>query len=338
MSFLVSPAELDRRRARCRPVVESLSTGERQFVPACNVCGSPNSCVIAYKDRYGMPLRTAMCMSCGLVYLMDRLTQQGYSDFYRDGAYRKLTSSFAGSVATMEDLQADQGAYAKNVMSFLEGRLARGRTVRVLHVGGSSGQVVQELANRFGVRGTVIDPSEEEIAAARRIGLEGIVGTVETWDTTERFDMILMCRTIEHLWDLRGSIQKIRRLLTGDGVFYCDFLDYMELCRMTGHPQTVSKVDHCYWLTLDNAPALFRAMGFEVVSLHMVPNPQFIGLLMRQCAPQAITPMQWPDVQPSMRALQQTITEWKRQPAEPADLPSRVRRKVTRIAKTAVGR
>src|SRR5947209_7954031 len=127
MSFLVSPAELDRRRARCRPVVESLSTGERQFVPACNVCGSPNSCVIAYKDRYGMPLRTAMCMSCGLVYLMDRLTQQGYSDFYRDGAYRKLTSSFAGSVATMEDLQADQGAYAKNVMSFLEGRLARGR-------------------------------------------------------------------------------------------------------------------------------------------------------------------------------------------------------------------
>jgi SAM-dependent methyltransferase len=338
MSFLISPAELELRRARCRPVVQSLSGAARQFVPECNLCGSENSCVLAYNDRYGMPIRTAMCTSCGLVYLMDRLTQDGYSDFYRDGAYRKLASAFAGSVATIEDLQADQGAYAKNLMRFLDGRISRDRAIRVLDVGGSSGQVVQELAQRFGVRGTVIDPSEEEIAAARRIGLEGIVGTVETWDTAERFDMILMCRTIEHLWDLRGSIEKIRRLLTPDGLFYCDFLDYMELCRMTGHPQTVSKVDHCYWLTLDNAPALFRAMGFDVVSLHMVPNPQFIGLLLRQCAPATISAMQWPQAQPAIRALQQIITEWKRESAEPAGIPARVRRRVTRLAKTAVGR
>jgi len=293
--------------------------------------------VLAYNDRYGMPLRTAMCTACGLVYLMDRLTQDGYSDFYRDGAYRQLTSSFAGSVATIEDLQADQGAYARNLMCFLEGRVPRDRAVRVLDVGGSSGQVVQELAHRFGVHGTVIDPSAEEIAAARRIGLEGIVGTVEVWDTDERFDMILMCRTIEHLWDLRGSIEKIRRLLTPNGVFYCDFLDYMELCRMTGHPQTVSKVDHCYWLTLDRAPALFRSMGFDVVSLHMVPNPQFIGLLLRQCEPAAISPMQWAEVQPALRGMQQIITDWKREPGRPAGIPTRVRRKVGRIAKSAVG-
>jgi hypothetical protein len=124
-----------------------------------------------------------MCTSCGLVYLMDPLTQDGYSEFYCGGLYRKLTSSFAGSVATMEDLQADQGAYARNLVQFLEGRLPKNKKARTLDVGGSSGQVVQELAQRFGVRGTVIDPSAEEIAAARKIGLEGIVGSVETWDT-----------------------------------------------------------------------------------------------------------------------------------------------------------
>jgi SAM-dependent methyltransferase len=337
MGFLITPAELEQRRARCRPVVETLSSAQKQLVARCNVCGSDRSCVIGYNDRYGMPIRTAMCTSCGLIYLMDRLTQDGYSEFYCDGLYRKLTSSFAGSVATMEDLQADQGAYAKNLVRFLEGRLPEDRNVRALDVGGSSGQVVQELAQRFGVHGTVIDPSAEEVAAARKIGLEGIVGSVETWDTGERFDMILMCRTIEHLWDLRGSIEKIRRLLTPDGLFYCDFLDYMELCRMTGHPQTVSKVDHCYWLTLDNAPALFRSMGFEVASLHMVPDPQFIGMVLRQCEPVAISPMQWTQAQPAIRTLQQIITEWKREPVQPIGLPSRVRRKVGRIAR-AVGR
>jgi hypothetical protein len=43
------------------------------------------------------------------------------------------------------------------------------------------------------------------------------------------------------------------------------------------------------------------------------------------------------DVQPAIRGLQQIITEWKRYDVEPGDIPSRVRRKMTRIARTAVG-
>jgi SAM-dependent methyltransferase len=335
--FLVTPAELKTRRERCQPVVQPLSSIDRQMVACCNACGSEQSAVIAYHDRYGLPIRTAMCISCGLVYMMDRFTQDGYSDFYRDGAYRKITSAFAGSVATIEDLQADQAQYAKNLSRFLEGRLPDRLNVRLLDIGGSSGEVALELVKRLGVEATVLDPSQEEIDAARRHGLNGVVGSAETWDTDERFDIVMMCRTIEHLFDLRGTMEKVRRLLAADGLFYCDFLDYMELCRMTGHPQTVSKVDHCYWLTMNTAPALFRSMGFEVVSLHFVPKPQHIGLLLRRCEAVALQPMPWNQVQPILRDLQQIVTEWLRDPEVPADLPSRVRRKVRRIARSAVG-
>ena len=79
-------------------------------------------------------------------------------------------------------------------------------------------------------------------------------------------------------------------------------------------------------------------MGFEVVSLHLVPKPQFIGLLLRECEPAAIEPMRWNEVQPILRDLQHIVTEWLREPEAPADLPARVRRKVYRIAKNAVGR
>ncbi len=336
--FLISPADLKQRRERCRKVVDSLSGSQRQLVTRCNACGSEHNAVVAYSDRYGFPLRTAMCTACGLLYMMDRFTQDGYSDFYREGDYRKITSAFAGSVATIEDLQADQSQYAKNLTRFLDGRLPDRKNVRLLDVGGSSGEVALELVNRLGVDGTVLDPSQEEIEAARRHGLKGVVGSAETWDTDERFDMVMMCRTIEHLFDLRATMQKIRRLLTPGGLFYCDFLDYMELCRMTGHPQTVSKVDHCYWLTMDTAPALFRAMGFEVISLHLVPKPQFIGLLLRECVPVAAEPMEWGQVQPILRDLQHIVAEWGREPELAAGLPSRVRRKVYRMAKTAVGR
>jgi SAM-dependent methyltransferase len=335
--FLVSPSELKTRRERCQPVVKSLETIPRQMVSVCNACGSEHNAVIAYNDRYGLPIRTAMCTSCGLVYMMDRFTQDGYSNFYCDGAYRRITSAFAGSVATIEDLQADQANYAKNLSRFLDGRLPDRQEVRLLDVGGSSGEVALELKKRLGVDATVLDPSQEEIEAARKSGLHGVVGSAETWDTGDQFDIVMMCRTLEHLFDLRGTMEKIRRLLRPDGLFYCDFLDYLELCRMTGHPQTVSKVDHCYWMTMNTAPALFRSMGFEVVSLHFVPKPQHIGLLLRQCEAVALQPMPWSDAQPILRDLQQLITEWQREPEAPADLPSRVRRKVRRLARTAVG-
>jgi SAM-dependent methyltransferase len=337
MPFLIGPPELDTRRERCRPVVAELSATARLFVPRCNLCGSDRTCILATHDRYGIPLRTALCTSCGLIYLMDRFTQDGYSNFYLDGAYRKLTSAFAGSVATIEDLQADQAAYARHLARFLDRRLPAQGGVRLLDIGGSSGEVARELAAQFGISGTVLDPSREEIEAARRQGLHGVVGSAETWETEERFDLVLLCRTVEHLYDLRATMAKIRRYLTPGGLLYCDFLDYLELCRITGAPQTVSKVDHCYWLTLPTAPAIFRAMGFEIVSFHIVPKPQFIGCLLRQCEPVAIEPMPWTAVEAIVRDLQQIVADWQRSAAAPAGLPARVRRKVSRIARTAVG-
>lgn len=337
MSFLVNPTELGACRERCRPAVESIALAELRFEPRCNVCGSEHSCVIANSDRYGLPLRTVLCTDCGLVYMMDRLTQEGYTEFYRGGAYRRLTSAFGGSAKTMDDLKADQAAYGRDLFKFLAGRVPRQTGVRLLDVGGSSGQVAKELAGHFGLDATVLDPSQEEIEAAQRQGLRGVVGSAETWETEERFELVLLCRTIEHLFDLRATMAKIRRYLCPGGLFYCDFLDYMELCRTTGAPQTVSKVDHCQWLTIEIAPAILRAMGFEIVSLHVAPKPPFTGLLLRPCDPQAIQPLEWREVQPRIRELQRITADWQRGSSAPASLPARVRRKVTRIARATVG-
>ncbi len=337
MNFLISPAELETRRQRCRPVVKSLAAVPRQFVSACNLCGSGTSCVIACDDRYGLPLRTALCTGCGLIYLMDRFTQQGYSDFYREGDYRRLTSAFAGSTATLEDLQADQTGYARHLARFLDRLTPGGKAMRLLDIGGSSGQVAQELATRFGMEATVLDPSREEIEAACRLGLRGIVGSAETWETGERFDLVLLCRTIEHLYDLRATMANIRRYLAPGGLFYCDFLDYLELCRITGAPQTVSKADHCYWLTMQTAPAVFGAVGFEIVSLHVAPKPQFAGCLLRECPPAEGAPMPWSEVWPMIRELQQLVSEWQNLAAAPARFSARARRKVRRVARSVVG-
>lgn len=117
--------------------------------------------------------------------------------------------------------------------------------------------MAREVAREFGLQGTVLDPATDEIEAARAAGLEAIVGSVEDWETEDRFDLILLCRSIEHLFDLKLSLSRIRGLLKPQGLFYCDIADFMEMCRMMGSPETFTKVDHCYWLTQFDRPSDF---------------------------------------------------------------------------------
>ena len=99
-------------------------------------------------------------------------------------------------------------------------------------MGGSAGQVALEFQNFFRIDATVLDPAEAEVAAAKKAGLEAYTGSIEQWSSEERFDLILLCRTIEHVQDLRGVLSRIRRLLQPDGLLYCDIVDFTEACHL----------------------------------------------------------------------------------------------------------
>jgi len=67
--------------------------------------------IVAVRDRYGFPVRLALCHRTGLMYLVDRLSKDAYERFYREGLYRKLTASFHGS--GLNDLVSKQHEQAK---------------------------------------------------------------------------------------------------------------------------------------------------------------------------------------------------------------------------------
>ena len=227
----------------------------------------------------------ALCLDCGLFYLVDRFSAAGYSDFYASGAYRTVSSQFNGVTHAIDEVQSNQVAYARNLARSLAGFVPARREGKLLDVGGSAGIVAREIAKEFGLRGTVLDPATDEVAAARAAGLDAVVGSLEDWNTNDKFDLILLCRSIEHLFDLRHSLARIRSLLTPDGLFYCDIADFMEMCRLMGPPETFTKVDHCYWLTQSTALQIFRSLGFELVSMNIVSGPAQVGFLLRACGP-----------------------------------------------------
>ena len=308
--FLIPPSDLQDRRKRCRPEVQKLLRFKWETITSCNVCSSRRSAIISTADRYGLPEQTALCLDCGLFYLTQRFAAEAYSRFYSNGSFRNISSRFNKVTHTIERIRAEQVDYARTLSSVLGAFVSSGCKTKLLDVGGSVGLVTSEFVNRFGMSGTVLDPAEEEVAAARGRGLDAVVGTIEKYDTDERYDLILLCRSVEHLTDLREGFARMRNLLKPGGLLYCDIADFMELCCQVGPPQTITKIDHCYWLTRSTALDIFRALGFELVSMNIVFGFGYAGYLLRSCEPQMMGSVPEERIQTLIERIHQTEFEW----------------------------
>ena len=335
--FLLHPSDLLRRRKRCKPIVEQLLALETEVASCCNICGGRQYAVISRRDRYGFPARSALCLNCGLVYVLDRFTVEGYATFYRTGTYRTLIARFKGKKQTIEHIRAAQVNYTRTIIRALDGLIVPVRQAHLLDVGGSTGLVAAEFRKHFGYQGTLLDPAPDEVEAAGKLGVNTVVGSIENWETDDRFELILLCRTIEHLFDLRGALTKIRTLLQPDGLFYCDIADFVEICRREGPPEATTKVDHCYWLTPETAPAIFRSLGFAVVSVNMILPPDQVGFLLRPCEPADLQPVSSGWIEQQARRFREMESEWMLYGRKPYDVLDWFKQKAYRVKKKLGG-
>ncbi|MEW6718167.1 MAG: class I SAM-dependent methyltransferase [Chloroflexota bacterium] len=292
---------------------------EQEFAGECNLCGNEQKALISNQDRYGFPVRTAMCLNCGLIYVLDRFTSKGYSEFYESGSYRQLISCFKDKEQTVQRIRAAQVNYAAGLLFAMQGCLYPQKDARLLDVGGSTGLVASEFARQYGYKATVLDPAPTEIEASRSLGIEAVVDFIETWETSEKFDFVLLCRTVEHLFDLRKALMKIHYLLKPEGLFYCDIADFIEICRREGPPQATTKIDHVYWLTQETAIPAFRSIGFELVSIHTTLPSDQVGFLLRKSEPSLLRPVPFDWIQTQIRRFREIETDWLQYGRKPID-------------------
>lgn len=257
---------------------------------ACNLCGTPGSAVeVTERDRYGYPATFVMCRRCGLGYLCPQLSATQYEHFYSE-VYRPLVSAYHNRRIDAESVQIDQRGYAAELVAFLLPLLpSPPRTI--LDVGGSTGVVARVLAERLHARATILDPSPDELAVARVAGMETIAGLVEDFDPGERkWDLVLLCQTIDHLLDVRGTLAALREMLTDGGRAFVDIVDLDVLLRRTGSIERVVKIDHPYYLTGPTAAALFTLTGFTIVAQRLSDDGHRGFML----APGACAEPNWP--------------------------------------------
>ncbi len=232
----------------------------------CNLCGPRGHAVeVTDRDRYGYPATCVTCRCCGLGYLNPRLSATQYAHFYSK-IYRPLVSAYHGRRIDAETVQLEQRGYAAELAAFLLPQLPSSPAT-ILDVGGSTGVVARILAQQFNARATVLDPSPDELAVARAAGMETVAGLAEEFDPGERrWDLVLLCQTIDHLLDVRGTVATLRQMTADGGRAFVDIVDVDVLLRRTGDIERVVKIDHPYYLTAPTATAYFALAGFTIVA------------------------------------------------------------------------
>jgi hypothetical protein len=257
----------------------------KDAVAACNLCGATTFVVLNRRDRYGYPAQANACGRCGLVFLNPRMTPQAYGRFY-DGVYRPLVSAYHGRLIDAHTLQDEQREYAADREQFVRPFIGSSHGATLLDIGGSTGVVASRFAQAFGLSATLIDPAPLEIAQAKQLGIETMTGLVEAHDFGgRRFDLVLICQTVDHLLDIAGTLTKVRELLTGHGLLFIDIVDFRAAYLRNWSIDEAIKIDHPFYLTEQTMSAYLRRTGFEVLRSDYAADHLHVSYICRGADP-----------------------------------------------------
>lgn len=253
------------RRDRIAALDYDYAAQPKQALTSCNLCGAGEFVILTHRDRYGYSAQAHACRHCGLVFLNPRMTAEAYGRFY-DGIYRPLVSAFHGRLIDARTIQAEQREYAVERAEFMRPFIANSARKTMLDIGGSTGVVAAHFASEFRLAGALIDPAPLEVAQAQQLGLETITGLVEQHDFgTRRFDVVILCQTVDHLLDVAGTLARVRQLLSDQGLLFIDIVDFRAAYLRNWSVEAAIKIDHPYYLTERTMVAYLRTSGFEVL-------------------------------------------------------------------------
>lgn len=101
-------------------------------------------------------------------------------------------------------------------------RYLKERNASFLEIGSASGRLLEYLreAGYNNVQG--IEISKDGFEASQKKGLKVFCGTLEEFNSADKFDMVYMSHVIEHVIDPVATVMRLRHLLKPGGVLYIE--------------------------------------------------------------------------------------------------------------------
>lgn len=257
-------------------VSEHLRSGRYRFEEYRCPCGTvAGDELIARIDRYGLPLDSVVCLSCGTVRFNPYLDNGSVADFYT-----RYYQQMYGRVGRPQDYFQRQIAYGHRILEAVRESIRPG--VSVFEVGcgaGGSLKVFQDL--QCPVHGC--DYSEELVTFGKTQGVPDLtVGAVEELALAvgeRKAELIFLHHVFEHLTDPADFLAKVRRLLSPTGRVLIVIPDISQIDRYPypgGNLRPFLHIGHKTNFTLAGLEALGAQLRLKVRVLRDVPliNPE----------------------------------------------------------------
>jgi SAM-dependent methyltransferase len=212
-----------------------------------------------------------VCERCGFGFA-DRIPEQpAFDTYYRDMS--KYEYQDRGGEVTDHDMARFRG-----VVDTIRPHLPN-PDVRLLDVGCATGQLLA-LFKESGFRNvTGLDPSPVCVDVGRRMfDIRILTGTLadaaRIKDNEQRYDCIILIGVLEHVRDLRASLEAVRGLLSPDGLVYIEVPDSTGFAGRPDAPFQEFSTEHINYFSATSLTNLMNRFGFSVILSQKITRRQ----------------------------------------------------------------
>ncbi len=238
-------------------------------VKKCIICKSKNYRILFNKESaYGELFTLAKCRQCGMEFLLEapeahelekyykkeyftRRTSRGYDDYFSSSLRAEIERVFK---LNLEDL---------NFFEF-EKRLSGNKSV--LDIGCAAGYFVSYMKDRSW-KSTGVEISHECVDFAKKLDLDVMQGDYLDMDFQNKFHLITLWATIEHLYHPAKVLEKVYNDLEDNGMLYISTcrVGGVNFMRLFGKEwRYYNFPEHLYFFSIETLKKLLKQNGFEV--------------------------------------------------------------------------
>ncbi|MBS1797366.1 MAG: class I SAM-dependent methyltransferase [Acidobacteria bacterium] len=222
----------------------------------CPLCLSESK--FAFEAK-GFPVRD--CVKCGHRFAEIAADEAHVARVYDDAYFSGGGAGYSDYLADAEMLAARGRMYAAKLGKFAPEK------GKMLDVGAAAGFILKGFVDS-GWRGAGLEPNERIARAGReKLGLDLRAGSLESFATDEKFDLVSMIQVAAHFYAPRTAFRKAAELLNDDGLLLVETWNRESLsARFFGQNwHEYSPPSVLQWFSAKGLTEFLKEFGFERV-------------------------------------------------------------------------
>lgn len=235
----------------------------------CPVCGCSESSIISrlcsnmkiLGEQFPESITNIVgCTECGLVYLQSEAEQKDYSSYYISDISKPVEYyEMFGETATDE--------YFEHITKKLQPYIYK--NCKLIDIGSGMGELSLYLKEKLAIDVSVLDMKETCINVCKKKGLTAYnKSSVDELSFLEdKYDMVVLNHILEHIADLRLTMENVNKILKQDGYVFIELPDIEGYCDYAENnaPYSFLTYEHIVHFSENDLKNLISQFQFEIV-------------------------------------------------------------------------